>query len=354
MEMHGMEPSGRRPTGASEARRIAESVRTAALGDAPDAAAQRYREALALLGDSELTPLHADLLRWYGTALRDAGRTTDAEPLFRRSLNIAQRLEYTAGVAQALNCLAGLAQRRGDIRRAAHILADAAMLADAAGETRLLTMIHANLGIIADIRGDAAAALAHYQAALWSSESAGDDQEISWVLINLGSLFGKQGKTDDAERAFSRGLSISRTRGDLLAEGLFEENRAELRMMRGELDEAHASIARALDVAERRHDNVRLAAALKLRGAHERMSGRSRDAAYTLRHGLTLAAVGEDALLGGEMLYQFALALHADENEPMAQEVWGAALDAFERIAATDWMTRVRDRLSNGPTGQYL
>ncbi|MGH7619784.1 MAG: tetratricopeptide repeat protein [Gemmatimonadaceae bacterium] len=354
MEMHGMEWSGRGVSGVSEARRVAESVRDAGLGDAPDAAAHRYREALALLGDSELTPLHADVLRWYGTALRDTGRTSDAEPLFQRSLNIAQRLEYTAGAAHALNCLAGLSQRRGDIRRTAHMLADAAILADASSQTRLLTMIHSNLGILADVRGDTAAALAHYHAALWASEGAGDDQEISWVLVNFGVLLGKLGQTDEAERAFTRGLSIARARGDAVAEGLFEENSAELFMVRGELDDASACIGRALDIAERRHDNVRLAAALKLRGAHERMCGRTQDAAFTLRHGLTLAAVGEDALLGGEMLYQFGLALYADDNEAMAREVWGAALDAFERIAAADWVTRVRERLSFGPTGHYL
>lgn len=124
--------------------------------------------------------------------------------------------------------------------------------------------------------------------------------------------------------------------------------------MRGELDDAYACITRVFEIAERRHDNARLAAALKLRGAYERLSGRTEDAAHTLRHGLTLAAVTEDALLGGEMLYQFGLALHEDRNETMARQAWGAALDTFERITATDWVTRVRERLSFGSTGRYL
>jgi hypothetical protein len=80
------------------------------------------------------------------------------------------------------------------------------------------------------------------------------------------------------------------------------------------------------------------------------MTGRSDDATNTLQHGLTLAAVGEDALLGAEMLYQFGLALHAGDNAAMAREVWGASLDAFERIGAGEWTSRVRDCLVFGPS----
>src|SRR5881394_4098824 len=97
---------------AAEARQIAERARAAGLGDAPDAAAQRHRDALSLLGDSVLTTVHADVLRWHGTVLRDRGRTSEAEPLYQRSLEIARRLGYQIGVAHALNCIAGLAQRR--------------------------------------------------------------------------------------------------------------------------------------------------------------------------------------------------------------------------------------------------
>lgn len=339
--------------GTAEARQIAEHAREAGLGDAPDAAAQRHREALSMLGETTVTPVHADVLRWHGTVLRDRGRTSEAEPLYQRSLEIARRLGYQVGIAHALNCFAGVAQRRGDLRHAAHLLADAALLANANDDGRLLTMIHANLGILADVRGDPPAALAHYRAALWASEAANDDQEVLWVLINFGVLLGKQGSLTEAERSFSRALSIARARGDVLSEGMVEENRAELMLARGELDEAYPSIRRALEVAALRRDDVRTAGALKLRGAYERMSGRTDVATNTLQHGLTLAAVGEDALLGAEMLYQFGLALYADDST-MAREVWGAALDAFDRIGASQWASRVRDCLVFGPSGRFF
>ena len=352
--MNFREQGGHRIGGAAEARQIAEAARAAGLGDAPDAAAQRLRDALALLGDREVTAAHADVLRWHGTVLNKRGRTSDAEPLYRRSLEVARRLGYHAGVAHALNCLAGLAQRRGNLRHAAQLLSDAALLAEAHGEMPVLALIHINLGILADIRGDKESAVGHYRAALSASEAAGDDRQTLWVLVNFGLLLGRQGSFAEAERTVTRGLSLARAQGDAFHEGLLQENRAELLLARHDLDEAHGAIGRALEIATLRRDDVRMAGALKMRGAYERMRGRTGEAMNTLRHGLTLAAVGEDALLGAEMLYQFGVALYDGDNAPMAREVWSASLEAFERIDARDWAGRVQECLVLGPTGNYL
>jgi tetratricopeptide (TPR) repeat protein len=307
-----------------------------------------------MLGESDLTSVHADVLRWHGTVLCDRGRTSDAEPLYRRSLEISRRLGYQVGVAHALNCLAGLSQRRGNLRHAAHLLADAALLADANGEMRLLSMIHSNLGILSDVRGDANAAVSHFRAALWSSEASSDEQETLWVLVNLSGLLARGGSFVEADQVLRRGLSMARARGDLLSEGILEENRAEMLLSQGDIEEAYPAIRRALEIAGQRRDDVRTAGALKMRGAYERLVGRVEDSLNTLRHGLTLAAVGEDALLGGEMLYQFGLALHASQSEAMAREVWAAAFDAFDRIEARDWCGRVQETLVLGPTGDYV
>jgi tetratricopeptide (TPR) repeat protein len=338
--------------GAREALRLAELARSAGYGDEPDIAIQQNRDALALL-DGEPTCLHADVLRWQGTVLRDRGRTSEAEPLYRRSLEIASELGYEGGVAHALNCLAGLAQRRGDLSAAGNMLTDAHVLADRAGDRALVTMIQSNLGIISDIRGNTMAAIAHFRVALRVAESMDDDQQVVRVLINYSVLLVKQGRYEEAERALRRGIAIARRRGDLHYEGLFEENRADLHLTIGEVDESFPAIRRALEIAEKRDDSVRKAAALKLRGAYERLAGRPADAADTLRYALTLAAVGEDALLGAEILYQFGLALYDANDASMAREVWSTALDAFERISAREWIARVRDRIALGSTREY-
>ena len=337
-----------------QAQRIAEQARAACYGASPEASVQRHQEALQLIEGEETLPFHADVLRWQGTVLRDRGRTSEAEPLYRKSLEVASQIGYEGGVAHALNCLAGLAQRRGDLMTAADLLTDAHVLAAKCGDSSLATMIQTNLGIIADIRGNSTSAVGHFRIALRIAELMGDEQQIIRVLINLGSVLIKMGRFDEADVASTRGLAIARQRGELYYEGVFEENRAELRLMRNEVEDAFPSIRRAYDIADQRRDDVRKASALKLRGAYERLVGRPHDAAESLQHGLTLAAVGEDALLGGEILYQFGLALEERGDGALATEVWRTAVETFERIAARDWTKRTRERLSFGTTGRYL
>jgi tetratricopeptide (TPR) repeat protein len=337
-----------------EARRLAEVAKAAGLGDSPDLGLKGHREALALLGSDRPTTLLADVLRWQGAILVNRGRTADAEPLFAQSLTIAEQLDYTAGRAHALNCIAALSQRRGDVPAARELLVQAGELAQQCDETRLLGNIQQNLGIISDIGGDPAAALRHYRAAQRVFEDAKDDQRLCWLLINVGYLYAKEHRYDEAEAVFVRGTAIARARGDLMSEGFLEENRAEARMIAGYPDEAHEPIVRALEVAELRRDDIRRAAALKLRGAYERLMGRAETAVETFRYALTLSTLGEDALLGAEILYQFGIALHAAGDARMAGEVWRAALEAFQRIAAPDWIQRTQDVLSHGPSGRYL
>ena len=338
----------------AEARRLAELGRDSGYGSAPDTAIQRHRDARNLLGTYDPTPLYADTLRWEGTVLRDRGRTSEAEPLYERSLQIARRIGYESGVAHALNCLAGLAQRRGDVANAARLLADAHLLADRCGERRLVAMIQTNLAIIADVRGDVETAIDHFHIALDVAIMAEDEQQVERILLNFGSLLVAQRRFDEAERVLTRGIGIAKARGDLYYEGVFEENRAEMRLSRGEVDDAQPSIARALEIAEQRRDDLRKAAALKLRGAYERMSARPEAAADSLRYALTLAAVGEDALMGAEIMYQFGMALYDGNDTSMAQEAWRTAIDAFDRIAANEWSERARARLRDGSTGRYL
>jgi tetratricopeptide (TPR) repeat protein len=175
---------------------------------------------------------------------------------------------------------------------------------------------------------------------------------MTLVLNNLGVLLFKTGRLDEARGSYDRALTLARYRGDLLSEGVIEANVAELEMKRGNLSAAAPSIERALTVAELRQDKLRRAAGLKLRGVSLRMAGQAREALEQLRTAMTLSAVTEDALLGGEIMYECGLALGQLGDMKGARQSWAAALDAFERIGAVDWVERVRGTLAeDGPPG---
>jgi tetratricopeptide (TPR) repeat protein len=337
----------------SDVRRLAELARLAGHGDAPETALKTIRDALCLLDEDAEEPLFADMLRWQGTILRERGQTSAAEPLYRRSLDMARRISYSPGIAHALNCLGSLAQRRGNITTAANLVTDALAIAEQCGDRQLFGILQQNLGMFADIRGNSAAALAHYSVGLRMLEEAQSLEQLPRLLNNLAILHAKEGRHDDARNAFRRALATAKLRHDLDCEGVIEESRAEFELCCDAVDEAYEPLTRAYDIATQRGDDLGRAAALKLRGAYQRLCGRPIEAADTLRYALTLSAIGEDALLGAETLYQFGLALCAAGQRTQARDAWQAALDAFERIAAREWIARVRHRLSVGLTGRY-
>lgn len=331
-----------------EGRRLAELAMAAGFGStADDLILRSDRESLAMLGADEDSPLLADVLRWQGSVVRDRGQTTDAEALYRRSLEVARRLDYEAGQAHALNCLGSVAQRRGDLIAANTHYNEARRIAEVCGEGRLAGMIQQNLGIVADIAGDADAAFSHYHASLHAFESTHDSQAMTLVLNNLGVVQMKSGRFDDARSSYDRALTLARYRGDLLSEGVIEENIAELEMKRGNVAAATPSIDRALEVAELRQDRMRRAAALKMRGIALRVSGKPGESLDPLRTAMALSAVSEDALLGGEIMYECGLALADLGLTVEARQSFMAALDAFERIGANGWIDRVRASLGD-------
>ncbi len=332
-----------------EGRRLAELAMAAGFGStADDLILRSDRESLALLGADEDSPLLADVLRWQGSVVRDRGQTTDAEALYKRSYAVADRMNYEAGRAHALNCLGSIAQRRGDLIAANRYFNQARDIAERCGEGRLVGMIQQNLGVVADISGDTEAAFSHYFAALHAFESTHDSQAMTLVLNNLGVVQMKAGRLGDARSSYDRALTLARYRGDLLSEGVIEENIAELEMKRGNVGGAYPSIDRALEVAELRQDRMRRAAALKLRGIALRVSGRPVEALDPLRSAMALSAVSEDALLGGEVMYECGLALFDLGRNTEAEQSFMAALDAFERIGAQGWVDRVKTSIG-GP-----
>lgn len=329
-----------------EARRLAELAMAAGFGStADDLILRSDRESLALLGAAEESPLLADILRWQGSVLRDRGVTSDAEVLYRRSLDVSVKLHYEAGQARALNCLGIIAQRRGDLVAAVKTYNEAQRIADLCGEGRLAGMIQQNLGIVADIAGDHEQAFTHYHASLHAFEATHDSHNMTLVLNNLGILQGKRGRFDEARSSYDRALTLARYRGDLLSEGVIEENLAELELRRGRVDAAAPSIDRAMEIAELRQDKLRRAAALKLRGMSLRLSGKATEALDSMRTAMALSAVSEDALLGAEILFECGLALVDCGRVADARHSFLSALDAFERIGAQEWVDRTRMQL---------
>jgi tetratricopeptide (TPR) repeat protein len=333
---------------AAEARRLAELARASGLGDDPAAAVELNRQLLDVLAPSEQTPLRADVLRWQGSALLQRGQPADAEPLYRRSLQLADALGYDPGRAHGLNCLALVSQRRGDLSNAVALFRAASAVAERCDDRRLLAMIHQNLGMLAEGRDERMTARTHFRSSLRLFESTNDREGMTWALYSLAIVDVADGRLEEADGAYDRALALARERGDLYAEGIIEENRGDLRIQLEDLHAGAAAVERALAVAEQRQDPTRRAAALRLRGAIERRRGDFVKSLETLRLAVSLSEGTSDVRLRGEILFELGESLAASSDQRSARDVWMTALDAFERIGAKAWITRVRARLGVG------
>lgn len=330
----------------TEVREIADRAhRLEREGDAREALAL-YDLALALLEPHRPSAQLADVLRWKGSLLRELGTPAAAEPLYQRSLEIARRLPYAGGIANAVNCLAILAQRRGDVKRARRLYAEAALNAVHAGERRLFSMIEQNLGALAMMQGEGRDALARFRLSLHGFRDACDDEGACWVLVNVARLHVLAGEYEEAERASLEALRIARQLGDVSLEGLVELSRAELMLARGRLSEADDACRRALAVADRRGDRAHRAESLRVLAMIGRERGELENATRALDEARSLARASEDALLSAEVERE-AGELWLRRGEPAAARLaWEGALVRFRALGAARDVRAVEGRLA--------
>ena len=107
-----------------------------------------YDEALALLADETDLPLLADALRWKGTIHREQGETELAYRYYKQSLVYAETCGSSAGQAHAYNCLAIIAQRRGNLSECERLYVQASDLAGSAGDVAVTTIPNARIGAL--------------------------------------------------------------------------------------------------------------------------------------------------------------------------------------------------------------
>jgi predicted ATPase len=147
---------------------------------------ERAEQAATLPSAAHLAPYGSGLLlgaRGMGMAI--VGRTADAEPLLESTLAIAAELGNARLGAYALLGL-GFTLADREPAGAARRLADASAAFRASGDLWGLTMALSNLGQLALISGDHAAACAWHEAALAAAEGVDNDYLRAQVLDMLG------------------------------------------------------------------------------------------------------------------------------------------------------------------------
>jgi tetratricopeptide (TPR) repeat protein len=309
-----------------------------------------YDDAIEALERLQDLVLLADVLRWKGTLHREQGETEAAYRCYTQSLIQAEKSGSIGCKAHGFNCLAIIAQRRGNLTESEKLYAQAADFAGRAGDVRLLGMIEQNRGVLLNMRGNFVAAEARYSNSLGAFERENDDEAVSWVLNNLGMLYTKLGHYQRAMETFQRGLVIAHSRRDSLVESVLTLNLALVWVAIGKLDDAERACATSLDAARTRGDHLTVAEALKCRARIERERGAFDASIATLRIGIFEAEGLEDRLLQAEMLREFGQTSRALGNSADARLAWREAAESFEDVGAQHEAAEINALLSSLPS----
>lgn len=336
-------------TDPGRARSLVDMAREAELrGDIPRSLGL-YDDAIALLDRERDLPLLADVLRWKGTVHREQGGTETAYQCYKQSLVYAEKSGALSSKAHGYNCLAIIAQRRGNLQESERLYTQASEFASKAGEVRLLGMIEQNRAVLLNMRGNFTAAEARYSSSLTAFEQAKDEEAVSWVLNNLGMLYTKLGHYQRAIETIERALKIAKTRKDSLVESILTLNLAEVWVATGKLESAEHACGLALEGARSRGDHLTIAGALKCRARIEREKGAFNESIATLRIAIFEAEGLEDRLLQAEMLREFGQTSRALGNSEEARLAWIEAAESFEGVGAQHEAAEISALLASLP-----
>src|SRR3954453_14168897 len=126
-------------------------------GDVPKALGL-FDDAIEALEREQDLALLSDALRWKGTLHREQGETEVAYRCYTQSLIHAEKCGSISCKAHGFNCLAIIAQRRGNLPESEKLYLQAADFGSRAGDVRLLGMIEQNRGVLLNMRGNFVAA----------------------------------------------------------------------------------------------------------------------------------------------------------------------------------------------------
>jgi tetratricopeptide (TPR) repeat protein/transcriptional regulator with XRE-family HTH domain len=223
-----------------------------------EAAAAVAARAVALLSsESRSGPAGVALARAFnlqGAVALNFGDLVQAEALYRRSLDIRERIGDQRGSAGSWNNLGRVAFRRSDLARAEECFQRALDVQERIGDQQACAGCWHNLGAVARDRGDLSRAEECYRHCLAISERIGELQLTEHAWHSLGIVARDRGDLIRAEDCFERCLTIADRIGDLHTHAHTWHQLGIVAWDRGNLGHAETYVERGLAVFERLGD----------------------------------------------------------------------------------------------------
>ena len=280
------------------------------------------------------------LLRWIARTYEVDADFGAAEDCAVAAVATAELGDERNALGHALNVLAAVRWRQGDLDHAEQLFQEALERGTSSTDPRLQVDVMTNLGTMASIRGDFREALRYFQDALAHGRLYSLLDNIVIALNNLGLANVALGRHDAAEEAFAEALTIANALGGLSTRVQLEVNSASLQLEKRDFDEAKRRCDRAMALAGHLDDVRANGEASKVYGIIARETGDLVGAEMHLTAARDVATAAKD------------LALEGDTNRELA-ELYGRlgrnreTLQALNRAHACFTQLRSRHELAD-------
>jgi class 3 adenylate cyclase/tetratricopeptide (TPR) repeat protein len=214
-----------------------------------DESEQMGREAVATLEPLGEREEFADALHSLGWYLWRRGRSGEAEPILRRSAEMASRVDSPQVHARATQTLAVCLSQMNRSAEAIEMIEEAYRLAKEVGEFSNLMRCCNNLpSILAELASDYPRAEAVLREGLELAQRAGAKSWVSWMTGSLGDVLFRLGRLEEAEQLQREALALAEEVGDEPLRGMRLTALAAAVLFRGRLDESEAIHREAVPV----------------------------------------------------------------------------------------------------------
>lgn len=133
----------------------------------------------------------------------------------QEALEMAKSINYTSGIAAALNNIGVFYRQRGNLQKALENYQLALKINDSIDNHEGKALSLSNIGTVFSLAQDYDKALKHYEEALSIFEQKQDTNRMIGIYTNIGNIFREQGNTDEGLINFQTALNLFESSGSL-------------------------------------------------------------------------------------------------------------------------------------------
>lgn len=281
--------------------------------------------------------------RWLGRAHLENGNRSAAMDVLQVAVQEAWNSGKGSAVAQALNVLAIVEQRGGNLERAAELYREARGHADFARDRALIAMIDQNLGTVSNILGYVNAALDSFRLSLAGYRELGLSRYCGQVLNNMGLAFADLGDFQSAELAYEDAIREFEIDGEQTMSHETAVNQIQLWIAMGRFDQALAK-SRELLASGGAHESPWLGEVYRHIGVVAREQCNYPWANESFQRAEAIAREFDDLLLAADLAEQKAELFWLEERHSDMLTSLNDARAIYMRMNAVNRVARVERR----------